>query len=55
MNGGDLLRVDTVSSRSLGFSGPGFDHQGVGECAEEGDGNEGPDFEGGLAGSGAGA
>lgn len=50
-----LLRVDAVSARFLGFAGSGFDHQGIGECAEEGDGDEGPDFEGGLAGRSVGA
>ena len=50
--GESLLGPDGVAALFWSFADAGFDHQGVGECAEEGDGDEGPDFEGGTAGGG---
>lgn len=53
--GGGSGGADGVSFRFGGLAGARSDHQGVGAGAEEGDGDEGPDFEGGAAGVGVGA
>lgn len=52
---GRLGGADGVSSGFGGLAGAGSYHQCVGDCAEEGDGDEGPDFEGRASRVGVGA
>lgn len=44
------MRPHGVAALFGSFADAGLHHQGVGAGAEEGDGDEGPDFEGGAAG-----